>query len=87
MATEKTRSNFDFFSLPGGRSPQVVVQRSRWSALGSHLYWMRGYDTGLGQHVIWGPTTNPAEALSPNASQTTPNFTGTIQSPHVYLIK
>lgn len=55
---------------------------------GTTSYYMRGWDSGSGgRYVTWGPfTDSPASHLTPSAGDTTPNYTGTLSSPHVYEI-
>ena len=52
-----------------------------------HLYYYRAYDTGTAGFVDWGPYADPVIGLNPSASQTTPNYTGTLQHQHVWLVK
>jgi len=52
----------------------------------SYLYYLRGWDTGSGgRFVYWGPYSTPDANLTPTSDQTTPNYTGTLQNPHVWL--
>lgn len=63
--THKVRRDRTSYPVCGARSP--------WAA-GDYV--MTGWDSGLGQWVIWGPFTYPV--LAPAASITRPNYTGTL---------
>jgi len=63
------------------------VRRSVFDVAGPRRYWLRAMDSGTGNYVSWGPYQNPSEHLTPNASETTPNFTGTLGEAHVLLGK
>lgn len=49
-------------------------------------YYYRAYDTGTAGYVYWGPYSDSTSGLNPTSTQTTPNFTGSLQNQHIYLI-
>jgi hypothetical protein len=77
----KDRSGFD--STWGGPvSLDQARKHDRVGGAGTGTFFMRAYDTGTSGYVFWSSSAGPL--LTPSASQTTPNFTGTLQNAHVY---
>ena len=51
------------------------------------LYYFKAYDSGTAGYVVWGPYNETTGHSSPSASETTPNYTGTLSNIHIYLIR
>lgn len=51
-----------------------------------NLFYYRAYDSGTAGFVYWGPFTDKVGHDTPSASETTPNYTGTLSNVHVWLV-